>query len=173
MVYLKRHESALYAASFVRAKRGFSLVEVIVGTSLIFFSITGLVAVYAGYLRVGFKTTDTVKAVLLLQEGVEGVTLLRDESWNSFASLTALQWYYLGWNGTKWFATTTATTTDSHFVRTFMLENVYRAQEGHDIVSASSTIVHALDADTKKLTVRVTALGVAKEATTYLTNLFE
>lgn len=158
-------------------KRGFSLVEVVIGTALILLSLTGLVAGYSFYLKAGLKNTDTLKTAFLLQEGAEAVTLLRDDAWNTFSALAVGVPYYLSWSGTKWTATSTATTTDALFTRTFVLDEVYRRDSDKDIVASSSPDTKTLDANTRKLTVRV-SWGTAQSAeerrvVTYLANLFE
>src|SRR3989344_2584247 len=136
-------------------KRGFSLVEVIIGTALIVLSLTGLITAYAVYLKAGFKNTENLKAAFLLQEGVEAVTLIRDNAWSNLSSLVAGTWYYLSWNGSEWGSTSTATTTDSIFTRTFKLDDAYRKNSGQDIVDVSAPDAKTLDADAKRLTVRV------------------
>src|SRR3989338_7515749 len=114
MLFLNAKRSALNA--------GFSLVEVLIGTALILLSLTGLVTGYSFYLKAGLKNTDALKAAFLLQEGAEAVTLLRDDAWSTLSSLAVGVPYYLSWNGTTWVATSTATTTDALFTRTFTLD---------------------------------------------------
>lgn len=159
-------------------KCGISLVEVIIGTSLILLSLTGLVTAYSLYLKAGLKNTDNLKAAFLLQEGVEAAMLIRDDSWSAFANLSTGTAYYLSWNGTKWVATTTEVLVDGVFRRTLTLGDVYRRDSDKDIVSATSGDTKSLDAGTKKVTVRVFVGSSAtttldKSVTTYLTNLFE
>jgi len=104
---------------------------------------------------------------------------MRDDAWANLSSLTSGAWYYLAWNGTKWTATSTATTTDGTFTRTFKLDDVYRRNSDKDIVASDSADPKALDANTKKLTVQVAFGGVStttptyKQIVTYLANLFE
>ncbi len=156
---------------------GTSLVEAIIAIALILLSLTGLVTAYSFYLKAGLKNTDNLKAAFLLQEGVEAATLLRDDSWISFSALTAGTPYYLSWNGTKWVATTTVTLADGVFKRTMTLANVYRKNSGQDIVDVSAPDAKTLDANTKKLTLRVVwnyaSTTQDKQIKTYLTNLFE
>ncbi len=156
--------------------RGVSLVEVIVGTSLIMLSLTGLIGAYSFYLKAGLQNTDHLKSVFLLQEGVETVTLMRDDSWSNLSSLTSGTWYYLSWNGSKWVSTTTESVIDGTFKRAVKLEDVYRKNSGQDIVNVSAPDPKTLDGNTKKVTVRVTASSTPlldKQVVTYLTNLFE
>lgn len=155
---------------------GISLVEVVIGTALILLSLTGLASAYSFYLKAGLKNMDNLKAAFLLQEGVEAVTLLRDTSWSSFASLTSGTKYYLYWNGGTWVATTTSALIDTSFTRTITLDDVYRRNSDKDIVASTSPDAKSLDSGTKKLTVRVTASSTPvldKSIATYLTNLFE
>ncbi len=157
--------------------RGISLVEVVIGTALILLALTGMVSAYSFYLKAGLKNTDHLKSVFLLQEGVEAVTLLRDDTWSNLSSLATGTPYYLSWNGTKWVGTTTATLIDTVFTRTVTLDSVYRKTAGQDIVASSSPDAKALDANARKLTVKV-SWGTAgamqsKQVVTFLTNLFE
>src|SRR3989344_5493626 len=155
---------------------GISLVEVIIGTALILFSLTGLTAAYSFYLKAGLKNTDALKAAFLLQEGVEAATLLRDTGWSSFASLTSGTRYYLSLEGSAWVPTTTPVLVDTVFTRTIVLDDVYRRNSDKDIVASTSLDAKSLDSGTKQLTVRVTASSTPmldKSIVTYLTNLFE
>lgn len=157
-----------------RCDRGFSLVEVVIGVSLILLSLAGLVSAYSFYLKAGLRNTDTLKAAFLLQEGVEAVTLLRDDGWSNLSSLTSGASHYLSWNGTKWVATTTAAQIDASFTRVFTLDGVYRRDSGKDIVASTSPDAKTLDPNARELTVRVTGPGgLTAQVSTYLTNLFE
>ncbi len=161
---------------YSKSNVGMSLVEVVVGTALILIALIGLVNAYSFYLKAGFKNTDELKASFLLQEGVEGVTLIRDDGWGSLSALTSGTPYFLSWNGTKWVATTTEVLVGGMFRRTVTLEDVYRRDSDKDIVATTSVEAKSLDPFTKKLTVVVsgtTASTTKTETVTYLTNLFE
>lgn len=159
-------------------KRGFSLVEAIIGTALILLSLTSLTAAYSFYLHAGLKNTDRLKAVFLLQEGVEATVLIRDNSWNSLTALTSGTPYHLLWNGAGWTGTTTPVLIDSALYRTFTIEDVYRRNSDKDIVPVTSGDPKSLDSGTKKITVRVFMVNGATttlnaSVMTYLANLFE
>lgn len=156
-----------------KLKAGISLVEVVIGTALILLSLVGLTGAYSFYLKAGLKNTDTLKAAFLLQEGVEAVTLLRDDAWSNLSPLTPGVSYYLSWNGTTWVATTAEALIDGAFRRTVILDDVYRRDSDKDIVASTSPDSKAIDPNTKQVTVRVTAGGVDQPLSTYLTNLFE
>ncbi|MDO8594047.1 MAG: hypothetical protein Q7R93_00845 [bacterium] len=158
--------------------RAFSLVEVIIGTSLILLSLTGLTTAYSVYLKAGLKNTDTLKAAFLLQEGVEATTLIRDDGWSAFAALATGTPYSLSWNNVKWVATTTPVFVDGTFNRTVTFADVYRRNSDKDIVASTSPDAKSIDAGTKQVTVRVFitvggAVPLDRQAVTYLANLFE
>lgn len=158
--------------------RGISLVEIVIGTALILLSLTGLTTAYSFYLKAGLKNTDTLKAAFLLQEGVEAATLIRDDNWSAFVSLSTGTPYYLSWANSKWNTTTTPLIIDGVFRRTISFSDVYRRNTDKDIVSVTSGDAKSLDAGTKKVTVRVFVVNAAtttldKRVETYLTNLFE
>lgn len=179
MKYQKQKSSVrLLHTPYSILHRGISLVEVVIGTALILLALAGLVTSYSFYLKAGLKNTDSLKATFLLQEGVEAVTLMRDNGWSTLSSLATGTPYYLAWSGTSWIATSTATTTDGVFLRTFQLDDVYRKSADQDIVASSSPDIKTLDAGTKAVMVRViTASGATTtldiSIRTYLTNLFE
>ena len=150
----------LLKAKSCKLQAGISLVEVVIGVGLILLALVGLITSYSFYLKAGLKNTDTLKAAFLMQEGVEAVTLMRDNGWSNLSSLTPGTSYYLAWNGSMWVSTTTATTTDGIFTRTFRLDDVYRKTSDQDIVDTSAPDSKSLDANTKRLTVR-TVVGTS------------
>jgi len=158
--------------------QGISMVEVVIGASLILLSLTGLTTAYSFYLKVGLKNTENLKAAFLLQEGVEAATLIRDDSWGVFSSLATGTPYHLSWSNSKWNATTTELITDGVFRRTVLLEDVYRRNSDKDIIAVTSVDAKSLDVGTKKVTVRVFIVNNAtttldRRVETYLANLFE
>lgn len=156
----RRSISYLKAKSY-KLKAGFSLIEVVVGISLITLSLVGLTGAYSFYIKAGLQNTATLQSSFLLQEGVEAVTLLRDDAWSNISELTPGIFYYLAWGGSTWEATTTPIVIDSQFTRTFKLDDVYRRTSDMDIVDEGSGDPKALDSNTKKLTVRITSGSVS------------
>ena|SRR3989338_1682777 len=151
--------------------RGISLVEVVVGTAIILLALTGIITAYNVFVRVGSATLNTIQASLLLEEGVEAVSVMRDYGWSSnIGNLSVGTKYYLSWNGSRWIGTVTATTTGI-YTRYFILQNVSR-DSNDDIVASGGTP----DPGTKKLTINVAWLSVAtttsRSVSTYITNLF-
>lgn len=165
MLFLNAKRSTLYA--------GFSLVEIVIGSSLILIALSGLITAYAFYFRAGLRNTPELQAAFLLQEGAEALTLLRDEAWSNLSSLSPDTPYFLSWNGTKWTTTASETLVDNAFRRTVAVSDVYRRNSDKDIVASASPDAKTIDPGTKQLTVRVTAPGIDRALATYLTNLFE
>jgi hypothetical protein len=152
---------------------GISLVEVVIGSSLILLALTGLITAYAFYFRGGLGNTPELQASFLLQEGAEAMTLLREEAWSNLSSLSPETPYFLLWNGTKWTTVTAETLIDNAFRRTVTVFDVYRRNSDKDIVPSASPDAKAIDPNTKQITVRVTAPSIDRTLATYLTNLFE
>ncbi len=156
---------------------GFSLVEVIVGASIITVAIVAILNAYGYLIRAELSSTKLVKATYLLEEGVEAIRYLRDKGWTSnIASLSTSTNYYLYLstaNGTgDWQATTTKQIFDGSFVRTVTFGSVYRNTTLLQEISATGT----LDTNTRKITVTVSWPGISgstttKRLSTYLTNM--
>jgi len=151
--------------------RGVSLVEVVVGTAVLFLAITGLLTAYNYFIRAGVKTLGSVQSSYLLEEGIEAVSSIRDAGWSSnISGLSASGTYYLAWVSGHWTATSTVLKIDDTFSRYFNLASVYR--DSNDNIASSGT----LDSGTRKLTVYVSwpsgATTTLRSMSAYLTNLF-
>ena len=156
-----------------RTFRGFTLVEVVVATSMITIALVSIALYYKKVLDVSEDTTRRIQSGFLLEEGLEATKLLRDEGWNAnIGSLSTMTNYYLTWSGTFWRTTTVPLKVENVFTRTVKFSDVRR--DGVDSIADTGT----LDSGTKKVTVSVTWLvrggnGMATDtAETYLTNLF-
>ena len=152
--------------------RGFSLIEIIVATAVLFLALTGIVTAYNMFVRVGVTTLKTIQAAYLLEEGVEAVVSLRDFGWaGNIANLTSNSNYYLFWNGSRWLSTSTASKIDNTHTRYFTLSNVNRDSSDAIVTSGGTD-----DAGTKKLTMTVSwqsgATTTFRTISTYITNLF-
>lgn len=155
--------------------RGFGMLEILVGTAIVSLTLIGLVTTFNLYLRAGFANTPKVKAVYLLEEGIEVVRFLRDNGWTSdIANLTTGTQYYFEFTGSIWKSTTTPETIDGIYSRTFRLDDVYRRTSNSDIVASTSPDVKTIDSQAREAIVRVSwGDGNVVEITTILTNLFE
>lgn len=151
--------------------RGFGLVEVVVGVSIIASSIFFVMFVAQISQRVMGDGVSKLKAAFLAEEGIEAVKIMRDDGWQS--NITPLQSgasYHLAFNGSGWEATSSPIYIDEIFERTFVAEDVRR--DINDDISSSG----ANDPNTKKITATVSWLGrkgtTTESVSTYITNIF-
>lgn len=152
-------------------RRGFGLLEIVIGLAVITVFLFGVLAVARLSSRLSQENTNNIKAAFLLEEGTEAVRVLRDAGWQqNIVSLAAANDYYLSFDNGQWQATSSGVLIDGIFERKFRLENVYR--DGQDRIADSG----ALDPDTKKVILSVSWLArgatTTKTLSTYLTDLF-
>jgi len=151
------------------SSRGVSLIEIIVGVSIISISLIGLISAYNTFLGVTFKNTKKIQAAYLLEEGVEAIRSMRDESWENISGLSTGIDYGLSFNGVVW-ATSTLASVDEVFYRKFEVFNVYR--DVNDDIATSGT----LDPGAKFFTVNVEwvqgAATTTKSISFYLADIF-
>lgn len=157
-------------------KRGMGLIEVIIGVTIISVGILGLVGTYYYYLKIMMHNTPNIQATYLLEEGVEVMRLLRDQSWNSnIASLSAGVDYHLVFNTTtsQWSITSSNTDLiDGQFDRVVVVDEVFR-DANHNIVP-SNVSGAVLDASTTLITSKVSWFDngtTTKTLSAYLTNI--
>lgn len=154
-------------------QRGISLIEIVL---VIFIASTALFAiaqVAALSVRVSAEKKTELRATYYLQEGLEALHAMRDESWAArIAPLSASSTYYVAPTASAWtLSGTDPGTLDNIFTRTVVMQNVSR-DINDDIASSGGTN----DPDTKKFTVTVswnTQAGTRSVNTdTYITNLY-
>jgi Tfp pilus assembly protein PilV len=150
---------------------GFGLIEMLVGAAVLSSSLLGISTFFQASLQVSGTTESAIQGDYLLEEGVEGVKLLRDASYtNNIQTLSTTTPYYLLWNSSSWIATTTSALIDNTFERKFSIADVKR--DANDDIASTGTI----DPKTKLVTVSVAWSSKGATTTrsigTYLTNLF-
>ncbi len=155
-----------------RINKGSMLIEVIIATALISILMLALVSVTQKSLELSERSLKQIQASFLLEEGVEAVKTVRDNSWTNISSVTTGSNQYLSFNtGTNtWSLSSTPDTIDNVFTRTIVLDSVYR--DGTDDIASSGTI----DPNTKKVTVNVSWLSsvgtINKSISFYIVDLF-
>jgi len=154
-----------------KTRGGFGIIEAVVGIAVISVMIFGAASVIKTAMVAERGAAQNIKSAYLLEEGMEAVKLLRDESWASnIAPLLSGADNYLEFNGTKWLATSSNIYIDAVFERKFRADNVLR--DINDDISSSG----ALDQDTKKITVFVSyrnkSATTTKQISAYITNIF-
>lgn len=155
---------------------GFTLIEIVLASAILSSFMVSIALYYKKILDVSENTTRYIQSGFLLEEGVEAVKLLRDESWSlGIAPLSTTTTYYLFWTGAKWTATTTPVIVESVFMRTFTVGDVFR--DGSDNI-VSTIALGTFGTSSKKImfTVAWQSKGdratTTKSAETYIMNLF-
>lgn len=151
--------------------RGFGLLEVVVGTSIVLVSFLAVMNALAAAEQLNRRNLELTRASFLLTEGVEAMKMLRAAGWQTnIVPLTPGTAYYLAWDGAGWQTTTIPNLVSDRFDRRLTLNTAYRDE--NDDLSPSGTA----DPDTRLLSITVAWLerGATTTATTttYLTNLF-
>ena len=153
------------------SRKGFSLVEVVVGAAIMLLIVFGVVSTYLFYLRISISNPLRVKATLMAEEGIEVLKFLRDGHWSSVGNLAVSTDYYLNFDGLNWSISEEPQYSDLRFDRKFTVENVYR-DLGGNIVSSGGTF----DPGTKKIIMemnwRTQGGTTTRHLSTYLANIF-
>ncbi|TSC83440.1 MAG: hypothetical protein G01um101417_595 [Parcubacteria group bacterium Gr01-1014_17] len=154
------------------------MVEILVAVAVLLASFVSVLTAFQVAARHGRGTLEQVQGAALAEEGIEAMTSLRDTGWSNLASLSAGTSYALYFDGTQWKTTATPQIIDGVFQRTVVVNDVYRRTSDKDIVASTSLDTKAIDAGTKKITVRVSWATTTQQAgkrimEAYLMNLFE
>lgn len=154
--------------------KGISVVEIIVASAIISMSMVAISIVYGNLVKLSIENTEKIQATFLLDEGVEAIKTMRNESWSNIASTTAGATYYFVWSNNTWRGTTTSALIDEKFIRTFVVNPVYRDSSTFNILSNTSG---TLDPGTKKVDIATSWLykgsTSTKSITMYIFNLYE
>lgn len=158
--------------ALLNKRKGFSLIEVIVGAAIITVSVLAAVGAYNTYVVYALNNSKHVRAALLLEEGVEAVKFIRDSGWSTIESTPTDIPRYLLWDGGKWtISDTPMPYVDGVFDRSIMLEAVRR--DGNSDISDSGSI----DNNSRKLTVSLSYKAgqstTTKSVSTYIMNLHD
>jgi hypothetical protein len=151
-------------------RKGISLVEVVIATSIITLTLVTLVTIYSLVARYSLSNIRTFKATELAEEGVEVLGYLRDAGWTAnIAPLTIGNTYRFYWSGTTWTAASSAPLLENRYDVTFVLSSVYR-DASFNVVSSGGT----LDTGSRKASIQVSwREGSATTTKTIETYLFK
>lgn len=139
--------------TFRKNENGIGLIEVIIGASIISVGIIALIQGYNIYLNYALANSGNVQAAYLMEEGMEGVTFIRDKGWTAnIFPLSTTTTYYLAFDNSAstWKATTTVQYVDGTFLRTINVNDVARDASAYIVTSGGT-----YDSNTKKITVTV------------------
>ena len=136
-----------------KINKGFSLVEILVGSSIICLSLILIINLEAGISKLGLESTTKVQAGMLAGEGVTAVMNIRNNSWQNINSLNNDTPYRLYFDQTKdqWTATTSVVLIDNKFDRTVTFSSVNRDTDSFNITTNGG----AVDYDTRKFEIDV------------------
>lgn len=152
--------------------RGFGLIEVVVGVSVISLALMGTVFLGGSYEKLSRSTRATIKAQFLLEEGVEGLRSIRDTGWQNIAVLASGTSYFIGLENGVYMATTSPQVIDDVYTRTAVVAPVYR--DGNFRIVSSGGV---LDTETKDVAISIAwrdgNATTTRSLRTYLVNLFE
>lgn len=155
-------------------ERGISLIEVIVVifvATVLLFSISQVAALS---FRISSEKKLEYRAVLYVQEGIEAVRAMRDESWAAkIAPLTASTTYYFIPTANSWtLSTSDPGKLDGAFTRALVSQPMHR--DASDNLVPAGTPGSVYDPDTKRVSVGVMwdAVGRTRNLSTdfYITN---
>ena len=164
---------------YTQRDRGIGIIEILVGSAIISLVLFSIVVAFHLYIQAGLKNTEKIQAAYLLEEGIEAVRFIRDNSWSIYIDpLSTTTQYRLYFNGAFWEITATGQPLiDGVFDRILTIEDVYRRDLDSDIVASTSPDANTFDPNTKYITVNVSwAEGISTstmEMQTYFTNIFE
>ena len=152
--------------------KGFSVVEILVASAIIGIMVFSLAQVGALSFRLTNNASNRIEAAFLLNEGIEAVRFLRDESWGGNLELLTLDSdYFLVFDGSNYtFQTSAPPLTNEKFQRVLRFSEVLR--NGQDDIDQVGTA----DPRTRKVAIEIewsdreTALTESVEF--YITDLF-
>jgi len=134
----------------MHTSRGFGLVEVVVGAAILSVAFVGLAAAFQLALQVNRDTLHNLQAHFLLEEGVEVMRLLRDQSWENISTLSTTTSYSIVFENGTWATSTDEMFISNMFKRTVTIEDVYR-DSTDDITQNGGTY----DPGTRKVSVSI------------------
>ncbi|MCI5108291.1 MAG: prepilin-type N-terminal cleavage/methylation domain-containing protein [Candidatus Pacebacteria bacterium] len=145
----------------MNTNRGISLIELLIGASILTIVMVALVVVFQSFLVNSFTSVEKVQGALLAEEGIEAVKSIRDNDWGNLSDGTHYLTFSSDWSFTE------TPETIGIFSRTVLIEGAYR-DVADDLASSGTS-----DPDTKKITVTVNWSAGTETIETYITNIHE
>ena len=149
---------------------GFSLIEVVIGVTIISLSLFGLITALLSMSSLEVRSLRQTQSAYLLEEGLEAIRFLRNNDWETIANLEVGADYWLIFSNDIWTISQTENQINNLFDRRLNIEAVYRDSDFK--IQETGT----LDPDTKKITITVSwphrGATTTRTISTYLTNIF-
>lgn len=137
----------------LRTTRGITVIEVAIGLGIVSLVLVFSMHAIGQFINTGKTIGEKTVGLLLAEEGLEMLRYLRDEDWNTIATIPTNTTRYLSVS-TSAISVTTTPETVGRFTRSFIMSNVYRNSSTDDIV-ASTTGGSVADSESKYVTVTV------------------
>ena len=155
-----------------KTQNGFSLVEVIIASAIITFSLISIIQIGGQSIAFSRSSVNVYVASTLLEEGAESVRTIRDNNRNSIISLAYNTDYYATFStSTNMWSLSTASSTIGGFKRTISFAEVNRNSTTYDIAPSGTAV-----SSTRLVTVTVSWLDglgtTTKKISFYLSNIF-
>ncbi len=151
-------------------KRGFMMAEVLIAVAIITISVLSAMAVAHRTVALSYQSVHTAQANFLLEEGAEGVRILRDLDWNNINNLNPGEDYYLIFSENNWILTNSLNQIGK-FTRKINIENVNRDINTSDISTNGNN-----DPKTKLINISVSWFegnkNITKNLSFYLMDIF-
>lgn len=155
-------------------EKGFGIIEVLIVSAILSFSMIGIMSAFGFYVKEGLKTTKKIEGAYILEEGAEAVRYMRDESYSTnIVTLVSGTPYYIATSSTGWSTSVMPTTFFEDFTLTIKLEDVYRKDIDSDIAEESYFGSKTLDPDIKKVILITDWTISSSTMITYIANLFD
>lgn len=150
---------------------GVTLVEVLVGISIVVMMLVAIGLAVNNYVAARTALLSDTKAAYLAEEGYEIVRALRDNNWATMSGLTTGTTYYLSVATSTIAVTNTPEVIDGEYLRSFVVYDAYR--NGSDDITSSTTVGASADTDMKEVHVSVGGPSGTSTFTGLLGNLFQ
>lgn len=154
-------------ASF--AQSGITLVEVVVGISIIAAAVVAIGFSVNAYVDARAVLLTDVKATYLAEEGYEIVRALRDDDWNTIDALALDTLLYLDVSTTTIAIGGSPEVIDTDFTRSFVLRELYR--NGSNDITSSTTAGATVDDEGREIEVYVNGPNGTTSFQAIFTNL--
>ena len=150
-------------------KRGITLVEVLVGVSILAIITVSIGITVNSYTDARGRLLSEAKATYLAEEGYEILRAIRDEDWGDISSESIDAVRYLDVTATTLDITGTVEVVDGAYTRSFILRDLYRNADD-DIVESTASGA-AVDPDSRIVEVSVVGPNGTVSLSSILSNV--
>lgn len=106
--------------------KGVSVIEIIIASSIISITVLSIIVAINFFIKLSIINSKEAGAVLLLEETLESVQLIRDKGWSNISNSDTSIKYHIYWSTSDYFATTTPQLINGIYTRTIQFQNVER-----------------------------------------------